>query len=143
MIFREGMHKIEETKQDRKYDSRYNEAEYVRQEQNKIDKILPVSRNKHMDIMTQEMMNNAAGSGSNQEDFMIQEKNNEDDYDEEIEYDDFEEEYNEEGTSGGNAKHIIHDKQYKRKQDSNDNNIDIDGRILQGNERRGRQKQSK
>lgn len=140
---REASSKVEETKQERKFDSRYSEVDYIRQEQLKVDKIIPVSRNKHMDVMTQEMMNNAAGSGSNQEDFMIQEKNNEDEFDEEIEYDDFEEEYNEEGTSGGNAKHFIHDMIYKRKHDANDNNLDIDGRILQGNERRGRQKQSK
>lgn len=142
-ILREGMNRVEETKQEKKLESRYNEADYIRQEQVKIDKIIPVSRNKHINVMTQEMLNNAAGSGSNQEDYMIQEKNNEDEFDEEIEYDDFEEEYNEEGTSGGNAKHFIHDMIYKRKHDINDNNIDIDGRILQGNERRGRQKQSK
>lgn len=134
----------EETKLGQTRAPRYSEQEYIRQEQSKIDKVQPVARNRHLETMTQEMMNNAAGSGSNQEDYLIQEKNNEEEYDDEIEYDAFEDDYNEEGTSGGNAKPISHEKDYRRmKYDQTDNNLEADDRVIQGNERRGRQKQSK
>jgi len=104
----------------------------------------PMPKNKHLEAMTQEMMNNAAGSGSNQDDYIIQEKNNEGEYDEEIEYDVFDEEYNEDGTSGGNAKPLSHDKDYGRQNyDPSDSNVEADGRVYQGNKHRGRQVQSK
>lgn len=131
----ENKRRVEENKHDYYRDTGYSETEYMRQEQEKIDKILPVSRPKHLDIITQEMMNNAAGSGSNQDDYMVQEKYSEGEGDEV--------DYNEEGTSGGNAKYISHDKDYRRPKFGQPDTLDNDGRVLQGNERRGRQKQSK
>jgi hypothetical protein len=105
---------------------------------------LEVPKNNHLETMTQEMMNNAAGSGSNQEDYNFQEKANEGEDDEEVDYEHYEEEYNEEGTSGGNAKSISHDKEFRRHNfDPAEGNIEADDRVIQGNERRGRQKQSK
>lgn len=105
---------------------------------------LAAIKNKHLEAMTQEMMNNAAGSGSNQEDYNLPEKANEGEDDEEVDYEHYEEEYNEEGTSGGNAKSISHDKEFRRHNfDPAEANIEADDRVIQGNERRGRQKQSK
>lgn len=115
-----------------------------REDTTRFEKFIPRQNNRHFDIMTQEMMNNAAGSGSNQDDFMLQDKPNEGEDDEEVDYDEEEDDYNEEGTSGGDAKHNTRGEEFKRYRDEFLNDIlDNEGRIIQGNERRGRQKQGK
>lgn len=111
-----------------------NNQDYIRQRSQGLDNIDVIQNtrniNRNITVMTQEMMNNAAGSGSNQEDYTIHDKHNEDE-DDEIDYDEF----NEEGTSGGNAKNL------NDIRSNYDHSIDNEDRILQGNERRGRQKQ--
>jgi hypothetical protein len=94
------------------------------------------------------MINNAAGSGGNQEDF-IPEENNQGkslpNYFVDNDEGHYEEEYNndEDGTSGGNAKYS-RDHEFRRGFDHNEgNNTEADDRVIQGNERRGRQKLSK
>ena len=118
--------------------------DYWRIEQDRINEIIPIQKPiKHIDPKPQKLINNAAGSGSNQDDF-LENKNNEDEGEEENEIiNTFEEEFNEEGTSGGNANPIGYDKEYNRNiYDQTENNLELDDRVIQGNERRGRQKQS-
>lgn len=112
---------------------RFDPDEYLKIEQSKIDQIMPTKTNT-------QSMNNAAGSGGNQDDFRQDQMNNEGEDDDSYVYFD---EYNEEGTSGGNAKPLSHDQDYGRpKYDQNENNNEVVNRNIQGNERRGRQKQS-
>lgn len=130
-------------REDSKHDQMPNRKSGREEIERQAQSLMENSTHKHLETMTQEMMNNAAGSGSNQEDYYIPEKvNNEGEYDDDNEYEAFEEEYNEEGTSGGNTKSNRHDGNYRRKFDPNDNSIEADDRVIQGNERRGRQKQS-
>mmetsp|Transcript_14833 Transcript_14833/g.14719 ORF Transcript_14833/g.14719 Transcript_14833/m.14719 type:complete len:470 (-) Transcript_14833:34-1443(-) len=103
----------------------------------------PARHHAQPNVATQKMINNAAGSGSNQEDF-IQDRNNYEEEYHEYEMDDaFGHGYNEEGTSGGNAKAAEYDKEVKptttHKQNMNESNIKAEDRVIQGNERRGRQ----
>lgn len=113
---------------------KYDPDEYYKSEMSKVDQIMPVKANT-------QSMNNAAGSGGNQDDFVQDQMNNEGEDDDSYVY--FDEEYNEEGTSGGNAKNLSHDQDYGRpKYDQNENNNEVVNRNIQGNERRGRQKQS-